>query len=76
MRPCIQELCIHELCIQEPCIQEPYIQELCILELCIQELCIQEPWQERLLTSSLLQEQDEAVYPGGCVSRSYGRRGS
>jgi hypothetical protein len=21
-------------------------------------------WQERLLTSSLLQEQDEAVYPG------------
>ncbi len=41
-----------------PCIQEP----------CIQELCFQELWQERLLTSSQLQEQDEAhqeaVYPG------------
>jgi hypothetical protein len=26
--------------------------------------CIQELWQERLLTSSQLQEQDEAMYPG------------
>ncbi len=26
--------------------------------------CIQELWQERLLVSSLLQEQDETVYPG------------
>jgi hypothetical protein len=41
---------------------------------------MQELWQERLLTSSQLQEQDEAVYPGavypgGRVSRSIGRRG-
>jgi hypothetical protein len=37
---------------------------------CIRELCIQELWLQRLLASSLLQEQDEAVYPGALAGEA------